>query len=209
MKPAADNTTEKTHMKQIMLSAALLLGTPFAASAAQVTFNLANQGDGQSSFSVVQDGITLSFSNPQGTPFNPNMFTSNIYGLGVLGGSSKIYRISSFSFGFDTAVQLLSYTVGSYNDGAGASLTYTPDTAAGWTDTDFAVGAHDFGSQVSLGAGENVDVTTVAPSSAQGHAQISSITVEANVPPVPLPGAVWGMIAGLGALGVAARRKSA
>lgn len=195
-------------MKPIQLSTALLLATTVAANATQITFDLTGEYAEEPSFAVVQNGITLTFSNPLGTNFTPDAFGRDGDGIAVLGGIDTAWQSSSWSFSFDAAVKLLSYNITYTVNHAGSSLTYSPDTAAGWTDNAFDTGSHDFSSQVDLGANENVDVT---PTTAANNAavQFASITVEANVPPVPLPGAVWGMIAGLGALGVAARRKSA
>lgn len=198
-------------MKTVLFSTAILVGSVVmsaAAPASLVTFDLTNQGDLQSSFSVVQDGVTLTFSNPQGTVRTPQSFRSDGDGLGIVGGSAASgWAISGWSFSFDTAVKLISFNVGygSFFDG---TLIYTPDSATGWTDVFKSSGSYNFSTQAVLGADENVDV---AASITNGSAsiQFSSITVDTDVPPVPLPGAVWGMIAGLGALAAAARRKSA
>jgi hypothetical protein len=196
----------KTHSNSSLSSLALLAAVmiPVAAQADMFTYNISGT-EGVSTYSQTVNGVTMSFlANPTES--------SSVYAFGIINSgpangdldlSAPGLLVSAFTFKFDAAVQIVSYTVGVIaGPSAGTFSLSAPGSTTSTGNSLTTTGSHSVVGGFSIAANTVGTWSAAIPSGT--YPTIRSITVST----VPEPGE-WATItaAGCGFAALLLRRR--
>jgi hypothetical protein len=172
---------------------------PIAAASAQTTTTFVIDGtEGATTYSVSDNGITMTLSDPAQFDgvfaFGLDSADGNA-GMGELNLSAPDNAfVTAFDLSFSGDVKVVSYVIGVQDGTAGGTFSLSLGGVATSTGNTLAVGSNDIEGTYTIGAGEVGTFDTNGSIPEEGFPSLESITVEV----IPEP-AIWNFL-GLGGL---------
>ena len=197
----------KLHLSKPTLALALSLGLlSLDATAALITFDFSSLGNGLSSLSVTNGGVTANLTNPAG---NSGKFYTDADGIYITD-STDFNSLTSFDLSFTSAAKITAYSVGYVNSLTTASFDLTggrTGAASALNNSLLTVGSFNLSSDYILNANQTGHFAATITGSVSRLSQFKTLTIDTNVPSgnVPEPGSL--ALFTIGLAGFAARRK--